>query len=244
MAKKIQYSFERREKKYFITPEQQACLLSAFGSRLREDHYGKYTICNIYYDTEDWRLIRTSIEKPLYKEKLRLRSYGTPAEGDKAFLEIKKKYDGVVYKRRITIAPEEVGPFLHGCGKKDFGQIGNEIRHFQRFYSPKPRVFIGYDRRAYTGIEDPELRITFDTNLRWRRQNLDLRLGNRGSLLLPKDRILMEIKIPGVFPMWLSHFLSEQGIFATSFSKYGTCYKEHFANTPHSLSQREVHFCA
>ena len=220
----IQFSFERYEKKYRITPEQQAFILEGMSRRFRPDDYGNYSLCSIYYDTDDWRLVRSSIEKPVYKEKLRLRSYGVPGENGTVFAELKKKFDGVVYKRRITATAGDAMAFLAGNGG-DYGQIGREISWFQSFYSAKPRVFIGYDRSAFTGIENEELRVTFDTNIRWRVTDLDLRLGDHGAPLTSPDDTLMEIKLPGSCPLWLSHLLSEAEVFPASFSKYGTCYK-------------------
>lgn len=109
MADTTQYSFVRYEQKYFLTPQQQAALLECIAPHIRRDVYGRYTICSLYYDTDDWRLIRASLEKPAYKEKLRVRSYGVPTDGGRVFVEIKKKYDGVVYKRRITASPADAG---------------------------------------------------------------------------------------------------------------------------------------
>ncbi len=193
---------------------------------MKKDVYGQYTICNIYYDTDDWRLIRASLEKPKYKEKLRVRSYGTAKNDSKVFVEIKKKYDGIVYKRRITCGANEVFDYLNGNqNEADYGQIGREIEWFQQFYHTKPKVFIGYDRLAFAGIEDPELRITFDTNLRWRTDRLDLRYGDYGAPISGYGDVLMEIKIPDTAPLWLSHLLSKAKAYPTSFSKYGACYR-------------------
>ena len=226
MADKIQNCFERYEKKYMLTIAQQQFLLERMQLYLRRDQYGAYTICNIYYDTENWRLIRTSLEKPVYKEKLRVRSYGVPEKNGQVFVELKKKFDGVVYKRRITTDADLVEPFLQGALPEGrFGQIGREILWAQSFYRTDPRVFIGYDRLAFAGKEDPELRITFDTGLRWRKTELDLRLGDHGAPLLPPGNVLMEVKLPGVCPLWLSHLLSEVKAAPASFSKYGTCYR-------------------
>ena len=228
MATQIQNCFERYEKKYRLTAAQQRLLLEGMRPYMKKDDYGAYTICNIYYDTDDWRLIRTSLEKPVYKEKLRVRSYGVPEENGKVFVELKKKYDGVVYKRRVTMAADVVTPFLTGELPEDsFGQIGQEILWFQHFYHAEPKVFIGYDRLAFAGIDDPALRITFDTGLRWRTTGLDLRLGDHGTPVDAPDMILMEIKIPGVCPLWLSRLLSQAEVFPTSFSKYGACYQNH-----------------
>lgn len=238
MANQIQSCFRRYEKKYRLTAAQQRFLLEGMAPYMKKDAYGAYTICNIYYDTEDWRLIRTSLEKPVYKEKLRVRSYGVPSGGDRVFVELKKKYDGVVYKRRVTMPAAQAAPFLDGALPEDaFGQIGREIAWFQRLYRARPRVFIAYDRLALAGAEDPELRITFDTNLRWRDTQLDLRLGDHGAPIGDPDMILMEIKIPGVCPLWLSRLLSQAGVYLTSFSKYGACYQQHILN-------KEGRFCA
>ena len=231
MSQPIRNCFARYEKKYFLTPAGQKTLLQAIGPYIKMDFYGKYTICNLYYDTPDWRLIRASLEKPVYKEKLRVRSYGVPPEDGTVFAELKKKYKGIVYKRRITVPVSDAQPLLAGRMPKvlehDYGQIGREIAWFQKLYAAEPRVFIGYDRIAFAGVDDPELRITFDTNIRWRTTELDLRAGDHGAALLPDDRVLLELKLPGVCPLWLSHALDAAGAVPVSFSKYGSCYSRH-----------------
>lgn len=254
MEQSIQCSFERYEKKYFLTPTKQEYLLQKMKPYLKEDTYNHYSICNLYYDTDDWQLIRTSIEKPIYKEKLRVRSYGIPKENENVFIELKKKYDGIVYKRRITTEAVLSGPFLDNSFSQDFlvgsfsdssfGQIGREICWFQNQYHTKPKVFIGYDRLAFTGISDTGLRITFDTNMRWRDTDLNLCLGDEGLPLLSDNRILMEIKMPGACPLWLSRMLSEEDIFPVSFSKYGTCYQEHIIKKQKQQTTKEAYRCA
>ena len=227
MAAQIKNCFERYEKKYRLTAEQQRLILEGMRPYMKKDAYGAYTICNIYYDTDDWRLIRASLEKPVYKEKLRVRSYGVPEENGRVFVELKKKYDGVVYKRRITTEAREAAPFLAGAVPNGHGQIGQELLWFQQRYGAKPRVFIAYDRLPFARIDDSELRITFDTNLRWRDTALGLRLGDYGAPITDPGMILMEIKLPGVCPLWLSQLLSRAEVFPTSFSKYGYCYQHH-----------------
>ena len=227
----IQYSFARYEKKYFLTPQQQEAVMEGLRPHMRADEYGSYTICNLYYDTPDWRLIRASIEKPAYKEKLRVRSYGVPAQDGTVFVEIKKKCEGVVYKRRICADVRLAAKDLPRAAMMQGGQIGREIGWFLHTYPVSPRVFLAYDRTAFAGVEDPELRVTFDRNIRWRDTALDLRLGSMGAPLGPQDRILMELKLPGVCPLWLSRLLSEVGAFPTSFSKYGAYYCEEIIKT-------------
>ena len=225
MAGKTQSCFQRYEKKYMLTPEQFKGMLAGMEPYMRADEYGRYTICNLYYDTDDFRLIRASIEKPIYKEKLRVRSYGVPGSGDPVFVELKKKYDGIVYKRRTVMQAAEAAAYLRGgAAPGQAGQIGREIDWFLAGCRPTAKVFLAYDRTAFAGVDVPDLRITFDTNLRWRDQELDLRAGDYGEPLIGPDQILMEVKIPGVAPVWLAHLLSEIGAFHTSFSKYGTWY--------------------
>ena len=143
-------------------------------------------------------------------------------------MELKKKFSGVVYKRRITVGADAAETFLAGeVPDAAYGQIGREISWFQSFYHTSPKVFIGYDRQAFAGTGDPGLRITFDRNLRGRTENVLLTAGDGGDPILPDDRILMEIKLPGVCPLWLSALLSDEGIFETSFSKYGTFYQQY-----------------
>lgn len=230
---KIRYSFERVERKYFLTPQQQTALLSSIGERLVPDAYGRYTVTNLYYDTADWALIRASLEKPVYKEKLRARCYDVPRDGDSVFLELKKKFDGVVYKRRISLPAADVAPFLAGeLPDPSDGQIARELLWTARSRRVAPRVFLAYDRTAFAGREDDALRITFDTGLRYRTVALDLRRGDAGQPILPPGspyagQILMELKVPGACPLWLAHALSAVGARPASFSKYGTVFTEH-----------------
>ena len=228
MTSPIQYSFERYEKKYWLSPAQEEFLRERLKTYMKEDAYGQYTIGNLYYDTDDWRLVRASVERPVYKEKLRVRSYGAVTADSPVFAELKKKCSGVVYKRRIRLDPETAGRFLAGELPGDtWGQIGRELEWFQHIYHAEPKVYIGYDRTALSGLQDPELRITFDHNIRWRMTDLDLRCGDAGEPVIPTRQGLMEIKVPGVYPLWLSHLLAEAGAYPVSFSKYGACYERH-----------------
>lgn len=225
----VQTVFKRYEKKYFLTREQEEEFLKRLEGRMKLDQYGEHTICNIYFDTPDFDLIRASIEKPIYKEKLRLRSYGVPQSRDaKVFVEIKKKFDGVVYKRRIQMTLEEAEAYLyeHIHPERD-SQILREIDWFLKQNPVVPAVCLAYDRRAFAGIEDPDFRLTIDRNIRARKKQLRLSDGTVGEAILPENTSLMEIKIPGVMPLWMAQILSELKIYPVSFSKYGTYYMQH-----------------
>lgn len=239
----IQYNFMRVEEKYFLSRRQYAYLLPRLAGLFAADEYGKTAICNIYYDTEDWHLIRTSIAKPVYKEKLRVRSYGVPKENGTVFAELKKKYDGVVYKRRIKTGAAHVEALLKSdAPAPGASQVEREILWFQQFYQTKPKVFIGYDRTAYFGRADAKLRVTFDENLRYRQEDLDLRAGDSGFPLLDDDPILMELKLPGVCPLPLCRMLSEVGAYPVSFSKYGRFYTDYILKQKpqNSVLQKEA----
>ena len=218
--------FKRYEKKYMLDDNQYVELSKVLKNRMNVDKYGQHTISNIYFDTDDYRLIRESIEKPEYKEKLRIRSYKVPGRKDTVFVELKKKYDKVVYKRRISMSLEEAENYLiRGTRPLDPCQILKEIDWFMKFYRPKPKLFIAYDRIATFGKENPNLRVTFDSNIRWRKDYLSLSEGNFGKVHLGSGFHLMEIKIPGAMPLWLSSSLADLGIFPISYSKYGSIYK-------------------
>ena len=219
--------FSRYEKKYVITPRQYCLLMAMIGDRLREDDYGKSTVCNIYFDTSDFRLIRQSLEKPVFKEKLRLRVYNIPRADSTAFVEIKRKYKGIVYKRRVNMRYDEAVDWLcRGNPPPLQGQIPQEIEYCRRCYGTlQPRVSLFYDREAFVGREDDALRLTFDSNIRFRANRLDLSLGDGGCKRIDGGKLVMEIKCDVVFPLWLSEALSTLAIFPATFSKYGIAYQ-------------------
>ena len=245
MPQNIQRCFQRYEKKYLLNPEQYQKIRAGLAPYMEADEHGRYTICNLYYDTPDFQLIRASLDKPVYKEKLRMRSYGVPADGDSVFVELKKKYKGVVYKRRTVLEAGEALDYLAGrCSPRAKDQICREIDWFLGRYHPVPQVFIAYDREALAGLEDRVLRVTFDIDLRWRDTALDLRSGDGGERITSRDQILMEIKIPGSAPVWLSRLLSENSVFPTSFSKYGVCYRGNLMWPVKRHPGKAVRFCA
>lgn len=223
---KFQGIFKRYEKKYLLNERQYRELMTFLSDKMTVDQYGKTKICNIYFDTPSHLLVRRSIEKPKYKEKLRLRTYGVPQNDSTAFIELKKKFDGVVYKRRISAnLSEAMGYLCKTAPLKDRTQISNEIDWFLSFYGGiRPAMYLSYDRIALYGNEDNNLRLTVDTNITYRQTDLDLAKGSYGAKLLRDGWYLVEIKIPGSMPLWLSEELTRLRIFPTSFSKYGTAY--------------------
>lgn len=223
----MQTIFKRYEKKYIINKEKAELLLSRTGHRLSPDKHGKSTVCNIYFDTPDFRIIRHSMEKGVFKEKLRIRSYNCPEADSMVFVELKKKFKGVVYKRRVRMKySDAVKYLLRGIRPENTSeQILNEIDYFRSYYpSLQPRVSLFYDRLAFYSKEDKNLRITFDTNIRFRTKKLDIATGSEGKVISEENKAVMEIKCIGSMPLWLTKELSDLEIFPTSFSKYGKAY--------------------
>ena len=216
-------SIQRYELKYLITAAQRRALQPVIDAHTVPDEYGKSRIANLYYDTPDRRLIRRSLEKPAYKEKLRLRSYGTPKEDSTVYLELKKKACDVVGKRRTAMRLREVPDFLNAPATDS--QIRRELAYFlSRFENPAPAAVLCYDREAYFDRSDPDVRVTFDTDIRYRDTDLSLESGTYGTALLDPDTVLLEVKVGRAMPLWLAKELSRLGIRQTSFSKYGRAY--------------------
>ena len=225
-------SFRRYETKYLLSEQQCEAFLAAASELLVPDKYGDYTICNLYLDTEDFYFIEHSLDKPEYKEKLRLRSYGNVGADDKVFLEIKKKSRGIVYKRRITLPLHEAADYLlHGKTPETLPdwsarQIFAEIDYLMQKYKPLPKVYLAYDRLAFTMRGYPEIRLTLDGNIRSRFSDLTLSNDEAVTLLDTgiSDYRIMEIKSDGAVPIPLTKILSQLKIYPVSFSKYGRVY--------------------
>lgn len=223
----VQKVFNRVEKKYLLSESQYQAMRRALEPYMDVDGYGLHNIRNIYFDTAENELIRRSIEKPAYKEKFRVRCYGQPDENTDIFLEIKKKYKGLVNKRRITLKPQEARAYLYENIKPaQQGQIFSEIDFFIKRYRIKPVLYLAYDRIALYGKEDCQFRVTFDQNIRSRRENLTLFSDENTTELLEPGYHLMEVKVLNAIPLWFVKILSELEIRCVSFSKYGTVYQK------------------
>jgi len=219
--------FKRYELKYLLTQAQKETVLRGMQSYMTLDKYGRTTIRNLYYDTDTYLLIRRSIEKPAYKEKLRIRSYSRVDDDSKAFVELKKKYKSVVYKRRISLPYAEATAWLSREKHPDkCTQIANEIEYFMELYGTlHPTVFLSYEREAYYANDGSDFRVTFDDTILCRQDDLSLESEVYGTPILPEGKVLMEIKCSGGIPLWMTKILSEEHIYKTSFSKYGTAYQ-------------------
>lgn len=226
--------FNRYEHKYLLDRKTYEKVIKVMDAHMELDPHNQnhepYTISNIYYDTDDDYLIRKSLSKPVYKEKLRLRSYGVPNKSAKVFLEIKKKYNGLVNKRRTQLKLDEAYVFVSSGEEPEAAeymnkQVLDEIEYFLHMYNLKPKLYLAYDRIAYFEKGNPDLRISFDRNIRTRRYDVHLEDGDYGEPLLDDELYLMEIKTSLAKPMWLTAMLTQFNIKRTSFSKYGTEFK-------------------
>lgn len=219
--------FRRYELKYLLTQEQKNVLLTEIEKHMALDRYGRTTIRNVYFDTDNYRLIRRSIEKPAYKEKLRIRCYQKATPESEVFVELKKKYRSIVYKRRIAMPEKMALEWL--CNKtplKEQTQISNEIDYFLDYYKTlHPVAFLSYEREAYYCKDGSDLRVTFDEQILCRQTELSLESDIAGTSILDSNLVLMEIKCSGGIPLWMTKVLSAEHIYKTSFSKYGTAYQ-------------------
>lgn len=232
--------FKRKEVKYLLDSSQKNALMPILESHMEPDVFPHSSISNLYYDTPDFQMVRRSLEKPQYKEKLRLRCYCTPEDNSPAFPEIKKKAQGIVYKRRVRMPYAEALAYLAGEHVHPSGQIFRELDWLLGAYpNLAPRVFLSYERDSWKGLEDPELRLTMDREILWRAYGLDLRQGPWGDSLLTPGQTLMEIKFPGAAPLWLSRALSDIGAFPVSFSKYGRAYETLYKENQKKMELRK-----
>ncbi len=229
--------FKRIEKKYLLSETQYQALFQRIGPHLMPDKFGRSTVLSLYLDTPDRRIIRNSVEAVDYKEKLRLRSYGTAAADSTVFLELKKKFGGVVYKRRAAMTLTDAERYLRTGIKPFESQIMSEIDWAMRFYGrPKGAMLIACEREAWFDEEHPDLRLTFDRNIRYRENELHLDKGSAGSILLPENTVLLEIKTAGAMPLWLAGALDAEGVLPGSFSKYGAAYTRATEEKNHPVS--------
>jgi hypothetical protein len=210
---------------------------------MEPDDYCDYLVQNVYLDTNNWDVISTSIDKPTYKEKMRLRCYGVPNADSNIFLELKKKHMGIVYKRRITLPfAELLYKPLNEIVSEGGSQICKELDFYIKTNMISEKIYIAYRRTAFAGIYEKGLRITFDTDIRFRMDDLNFTSLSNGHLFFPDDCVIMEIKTLGAMPIWLAHTLSECEIYPTSISKYGVCYTNHILGItnglPYSLQNR------
>ncbi len=237
----MKFTFERMELKYLITPEQLELIKAQMSRYMAMDQYGITIIRNLYLDTDNYRLIRRSIEKPAYKEKIRLRSYSAADPNDEIFVEIKKKYQGVVYKRRMTMPQQAALTWLSGDHSQiPDTQIAAEIDYFSQYYGDlRPVIFLSYRRQAWYSLDGSDFRVTFDDDILCRQDRLSLSQPPGGISILPEGFILMEIKTAGGIPLWMVNLLSREKIFKTSYSKYGTAYQHHIL--PNAIQEGVFH---
>ena len=222
----VQKVFKRRELKYLITEKEKTALLKVMQNYMEPDKYGKSTINNIYLDTPDKLLVRKSLAKPEYKEKIRIRSYGKTNSESTVFIEVKKKYQGIVYKRRIALKEVEAMNYIYrGTLPSNQNQIFKEIDYLLHFYKDiEPSIFLSYNREAFYSRIDPNFRMTFDENILMRNSDLTLTSTPYGERSIPEGISILEVKTSMGLPKWLYTFLSKKKIYKTSFSKYGNAY--------------------
>lgn len=218
--------FKRVETKYLLTDDEYNILMKKIDKHLMKDRFYKSTICNIYFDSEDYDIINKSLEKPIFKQKIRLRSYNIPDLNDDVFFEIKGKYDGVVFKRREKLKLIDYYNYINDGKIPSDKQIMKEIDYIIKKDNLKPKMMLSYDRLSYYDRNNKNFRITFDQNIRSREDDLKLEFGDAGKLYFDKPMHIMELKSLGAMPLWFTNILTKLKIYPKSFSKYGSIYKK------------------
>ena len=215
----------RCEIKYLLAGAQRDALTELLGRRMAPDVFPEYLVQNFYYDTDAWDAARASLNQPAYKEKLRLRCYGVPAGGSALYLELKRKYKGVVSKRRVSLPAGEYAPGRAGALLAlDNSQAAREMAFYLQRGPIKEKAFLAYQRRAYVGLGGENLRVTLDTDIRFRPDRLDFHHPDAGQRVLPSDMAVLEVKTPDNIPLWLSRALCGARLYPVPYSKYGVCY--------------------
>lgn len=220
--------FRRIEKKYIISKKQYYSLKKYLEEYMVEDEHGKSTIRNIYFDSCLYELISHSITKPFFKDKVRARSYNMPNKNSKVYLEIKRKCDGIVGKRRIEMKLVDLEKYVTGglSANIDNSQIKKELDYYFDRYKLKPSMYLSYSREAYYQKDDRDMRITFDNNIIARPYDIRLDSENYGTNILDQNLYVMEIKTLGAMPLWLVKILNIENIKPCGFSKYGEAYTQ------------------
>ena len=220
--------FARWETKFILDAEMTRRAREVFAERLKPDPYFRQTICNVYYDTPNFELARRTLDHPPYREKIRMRSYGTPTADSKVYFEIKKKVDGVVYKRRATMTLREAEAFGRGEDIGRDSQILRELAYTVKYHGLVPKIYLSYFREAYYE-EGTDLRVTLDTDVRYRFDRLSLAEGDDGRDLLEEGVHLLEVKTKGGLPRWLLDLTGGMQCYPARFSKYGKIYSGNFS---------------
>jgi len=214
----------RQEVKYLISRASHDALLRDLANHLVPNKFFAQTIHNVYFDNDTNDLILRSIEKKEFKDKLRLRAYHMDGELGNPLIELKKKYKGTSYKRRIKLTIEQARDLINGGALNHTGQIADEMRFLIARTGCTPKMYIGYDRASYDVVGHDDLRITFDSNVRCRTTNLDFAPNPADKNIIDADHYILEIKAADTFPLWLTDALTRNGIFPQSFSKYARAF--------------------
>ena len=211
-----------------MTKEQYEEIKRTIQDYMIEDEHGKSTVCNIYFDSSFYELISHSITKPFFKEKIRLRSYNIPDATTPVFLEIKRKCDDIVSKRRIQMSFENFENYMRNRNSIDIQnlQIKAELDYYFDRYNLRPTMYISYEREAFYQKDNMDFRITFDSSVIAREYDLNIASQNYGASILERDKYIMEVKTLGAMPLWLVKKLSQLQIMPCGFSKYGEAYTQ------------------
>lgn len=224
--------FSRKEQKYLITRRQHEELVERIGPKMRNDKNGvngRYSVTSLYFDNNEKGIYFETKNKLKYRQKLRLRVYDDADLDSKAFFEVKQKHNKVVNKRRMLLPLGEAYRYLEEDGqagldhyKTSNTQVLKEIDYFRKFYKLRPEMVVSYSRHALHGLDDDGLCITFDFDLRCRKDDLHIENGPYGENFIDEDLVVLEVKVDDSVPLWLARILQELQCEQRSASKFCT----------------------
>lgn len=229
MAQEI---FKRYEIKYLIPFSKYIELRELIMPYMHYDTYGnpegKYNIVSLYFDSDEKSIYYETRNKLPFRQKLRLRVYDQADVNSQSFIEVKQKFKNVVNKRRTILPLHEAYDILSGQDRSietvaaSNPQILKEALHFQQSYALKPHTVVSYDRQAFSGTFEKDLRVTFDYNLMCRNDDLRIENGPEGHHFIDPGLVVLEVKVSEVVPFWLARLLSDLECNKQSVSKFCT----------------------
>jgi len=220
--------FDRWELKYVVTVKQMYQLMHALKNYVVLDENGDdglYKIKSIYYDSHDFKFYHEKMNGNKYRQKVRLRGYNNVAYNDDVYFEIKQRYNTTVQKRRAELKLSDAYELMkHPLDAEQYADkkriVLDEIRYLSSMHALEAKAIVSYDRKAYMGKYEDGLRITFDTNLKCRKENLNLEEYHKEKYFVHPSLAVLEIKTNEKVPIWLVSLIQRFEIEAHRVSKY------------------------
>jgi SPX domain protein involved in polyphosphate accumulation len=225
---------DRFELKYLTRFDTYQRIIRQLDPYAERDGYagelGRYSIISLYYDSPELACYWDKINGVPYRNKLRIRQYGSMAGSDDAYIEVKQKLLASIRKIRTRMKLTQAYDLLAAAHQRaetsevidrsPEDEVLNHVMYLRSLYNLEPKAIISYEREPYVGRYDHHLRMTFDLNLRSRAEDLRLESGPWGKYIMSPDIVLVEMKVDGRIPEWFISLVAEHNLEPCRFSKY------------------------